>query len=207
MSESGKVLPNGETFEEFWASLQEIKAIIEKSSKEADKRFIKFEKEAEERSKDLDKRFKETDRIIGDLGNRFGELAEHLVAPGIAEKFNELGYHFDAVLPGGLVLKDEKGNVLTEVDIMLENCDCIMAVEVKTKPKIKDIEHHIKRLEILRNHRNKRNDSRKIYGALAGAVFGHDEKMATINAGFYVLEQSGDTMKMDIPDNFFPKQW
>ena len=27
----------------------------------------------------------ETDRKIGELGNRFGELAEHLVAPGIAE--------------------------------------------------------------------------------------------------------------------------
>ena len=28
-------------------------------------------------------------RPTGKLGNRFGELAEHLVAPNIAEKFND----------------------------------------------------------------------------------------------------------------------
>jgi len=199
--------PDGETFTEFLASIKELKATIEKNSIEADKRFREAEEEAKKRSIELDKRFKETDRIIGDLGNRFGELAEHLVAPGIADKFNDLGYHFDSVSPGGQVIKDENGKVIIEVDIILENCECIMAVEVKTKPRINDIEHHIKRLEILRKYRNKRNDSREILGAIAGAVFGDGEKKATIEAGFYVLEQSGDTMKVDIPQGFIPRKW
>jgi len=83
-----------------------------------------------------------------------------------------------------------------------------MAVEVKTSPKTKDIEHHVKRLEIIREHRNKHhNDKKKIFGAIAGAVYGEIEKQETIAAGFYVLEQSGDTMRMNIPDNFEPKEW
>jgi len=159
------------------------------------------------RFQETDRKFQETDRIIGELGNRFGELAEHLVAPGIAEKFNALGYHFDAVSPGGQEIRDDTGKVIAEVDILLENSDCIMAVEVKSRTRLKDVEHHVKRLEILREHRNKHKDTRKIYGAIAGAVFGGEEKQASLEAGFYVLEQSGDTIKLDVPQGFIPREW
>jgi predicted AAA+ superfamily ATPase len=134
-------------------------------------------------------------------------MAEHLVAPGIAKRFNELGYHFDSASPGGYRIFDEQGKIKTEVDILLENTECIIAVEVKTTPAVKDVEHHIRRLEILREHRNKKHDDRKIRGALAGAIFGNEEKAATLEAGMYVLEQSGDTMKMEIPEGFKPREW
>ena len=177
---SERPIPSGEglTFEKVWAMLQET-----------------------------DRQMKETDRKIGELGNRFGELAEHLVAPGIADRFNELGHHFYGVAPGGYEIRDDKGKAIAEVDILLENSDYIMAVEVKTRPRMKDIEHHSRRLEILREHRNRYNDKRKIQGAIAGAVFGSEEKQATIEAGLYALEQSGDTMKMDIPNGFVPREW
>jgi len=141
---------------------------------------------------------KETDRKIGELGNRFGELAEHLVAPAIHKRFNELGYHFNGVALGGYEIHDNTGKTVAEVDIL---------VEVKAKTNIKDIEHHIKRLEILRAHRNRHHDTRKIQGAIAGAIFGSAEKQAAIEAGFFVLEQSGDTVKMDVPDGFVPREW
>ena len=80
-------------------------------------------------------------------------------------------------------------------------------MKVKTRPRLKDVEHHVKRLEILRAFRNKRKDFRKIYGAIAGVVYGRAEKDAAIEAGFYVLEQTGDTMRMDIPENFVPREW
>jgi hypothetical protein len=187
--------PTGEglTFEKVWAMFQEN----ERKSLEM------WEKMREERREER----REIDRIIGELGNRFGELAEHLVAPNIHQRFNELGYHFDAVASGGYVIRDENGKVTAEVDILLENDKYIMAVEVKAKTHIKDIEHHIKRLEILRQYRNKHHDTRIIQGALAGAIFGSAEKQAVIEAGFYVLEQSGDTIKMDIPEGFVPREW
>ena len=133
-------------------------------------------------------------------------MVEHLVAPSITERFNELGFHFHDISEVRKFL-DEKGKVRAEVDILLENSDSIVAVEVKAKPAVDDVKDHIKRLEILRDHWNKHNDKRKIFGAMAGAIFRKPAKQAAIKAGFYVLDQSGDTMKMDIPDGFVPRRW
>ena len=184
--------PRGITFEQVWAGLMENREQLRENA---------------EQQKKTDRLVKRLNKQMGGLHRRFGEMAEHLVAPGIAMRFNELGYHFDGVASGGYKILDEKGKSKTEVDILLENGECIIAVEVKATVNANDIEHHVKRLEILREHRLKKNDTRTIYGAVAGAIFGVVEKKATIDAGFYVLEQSGDTMRMDIPENFVPRMW
>jgi hypothetical protein len=153
-----------------------------------------------------DRQIARTGRQMGGLHRSFGELAEHLVAPGIAKRFNQLGYHFDAIAPRGYkILENEK--VKAEIDILLENGETVIAVEVKAKPAVQDIEHHIKRLEILRNHRCRINDQRKILGAIAGAVYEDEVKEAVREAGFFVIEQSGDTMKIDMPEGFVPREW
>ena len=157
--------------------------------------------------KETAEQIKRTDKQMGDLHNRFGELAEHLVAPGIARRFNELGFQFDSMAPGGEKVFDEKGKVKAQVDLVLRNGDYIIAVEVKTKPAVDDIEDHINRLAILRDHWNKKHDTRKLRGAIAGAIFPKEAKIAAIKAGLYVIVQSGDTMKLDIPDDFVPKEW
>jgi len=71
------------------------------------------------------------------------------------------------------------------------------------------MDHHIKRIEIFREYHNKlRPDEHKsILGAIAGAVFGKEEKEAVIEAGMYVIEQSGKTMKIDVPADFTPRKW
>ncbi|MCL2293377.1 MAG: hypothetical protein FWC36_00695 [Spirochaetes bacterium] len=180
------------TFEDVWAALMEGR---------------KQQEETAKRMKETDRQIKELSKQMGGLHNSFGELAEHLVAPGIAERFNKLGYHFDDISCGRRQILDENRKVKAEIDILLENGDFIIAVEVKSEPKEKDIERHIKRLGILREHRNKHRDTRKILGAIAGAIFPHEVKELALEAGFYVLEQSGDTMKMDIPDDFIPGEW
>ena len=164
--------------------------------------------------KELAKEHKETERVvrensrqIGGLHRSFGELAEQMVAPGIIRHFNEKGYYFESALKIGLEILDENQKVRTEVDLILENDKFLIAVEVKSKPKEQDIEHHIKRLEIVREYRNKYHDTRKIHGAIAGAVFTKEVKKLTLEAGMYVLEQSGDTMKMVIPKGFVPRGW
>ncbi|MDR0310888.1 MAG: hypothetical protein LBJ21_04815 [Acidobacteriota bacterium] len=195
--------PRGITFEQVWAALMEDR----KRNKETWEQMKKTFEEAEKRSKEAEKRSKELDKRMGDLYNRFGEIAEHLVAPGIAKRFNELGYHFGSIAPGGYRIVGEDGKIKTEIDILLENDETVIAVEVKTKPAVKDVEHHIRRLEILREYRNRRHDDRKIMGAIAGAIFGKESKDATLEAGLYVIEQSGDTMKIDIPHDFVPGEW
>ncbi|MDR2375083.1 MAG: hypothetical protein LBD96_01440, partial [Treponema sp.] len=143
----------------------------------------------------------------GELGNRFGELAEHLVAPSINEKFNALGYHFDAIAPGGLRLDEPGGQTLAEVDLLLQNTESMVAVEVKSKLLERHVDEHIKRLEVLRDWADKHGDRRKIQGAMAGAIVSPGVRQYTLKAGLYVIVQTGDTVKIDIPDGFVARQW
>ena len=196
-SVSGSKGPN---FRTVWATLKEVAATQEENARSF---------------KETARRFKETERLVkrngkqlGEIHRRFGQLAEHLVAPGIAKRFNELGYHFDLVGTKGAKLYDAKnGKIKTEIDLFMENGKNIMAIEVKSRPVTQDVEHHFKRLEILQGHYRGINDQRKILGGIAGAIYEDDVKKAVREAGLYVIEQSGDTMKIDMPDDFIPREW
>jgi hypothetical protein len=198
------LLENVPTLEEFWATFT-------KSQEEEARRREEWERGMAELRAAHRKTEKVVDRVgrqMGDLHNRFGELAEHLVAPGIIRRFNELGYHFDDTIAERVRLLDSTGQkILTEIDLLLENGEYSIAVEVKSRPTEKDVTHHENRLKILREHKNRRNDRRKIRGAIAGAVFPEDEKAAALEAGLYVIEQSGDTMKINVPEGFTPRDW
>jgi hypothetical protein len=82
-----------------------------------------------------------------------------------------------------------------------------VAVEVKSRPKEDDITKHIRRLETLRQYMDKHHDSRVIRGAMAGAVFPERVKEAAIEAGLYVIVQTGDTMQIETPQGFAPGEW
>jgi hypothetical protein len=213
----------GLTFEKVWAALMELREQSKDTDqrlkdtdqrlRDADQRLRDMIRELREESKDTDRRLKETSQLvketsrsIGGLNNSFGELAEHLVAPNIKEKFNALGYHFKGIAENQRI-ENEQGQVIAEIDILLENSDYIVAVEVKSKPKNADIDNLVRRLEILRKYKDENNDKRKIRGAIAGAVFHDPVKSAILEAGFYVIEQTGDTVMINVPEGFKPKEW
>ncbi|GHV75569.1 hypothetical protein AGMMS49942_03900 [Spirochaetia bacterium] len=135
---------------------------------------------------------KATDKRVGELTNRFGEMVEYMVVPNLVAKFRELGFEFEQT-NRGMEIKSVKHNIFTEVDAFLENGDKVMVVEIKNKPKIGDIDDHIERMEKLRRVADLRNDKRKYLGAIAGVVFGDSEKTYALKKGFYVIEPSGDT--------------
>jgi hypothetical protein len=164
-----------------------------KESKAETERFLK------ESKAETDKHLKELHKSMGELSNRFGELAEHLVIPNITQKFNALGYHFDDIAKERKIVNPETGQIAAEFDILLENDHYSIGVEVKTKPVEKDVREHIKRLEFLRKHKDKRGDRRAIRGAIAGAIMPEDVRLAALRAGLYVIEQSGDTVRIEEP--------
>ena len=178
-------------FEKVWAALMETREQI---------------KETDRKMKETDRKMKETDRKIGELGNRFGELAEHLVAPSIMEKFQALGFTFEQKSQD-VRITDSTGQFLAEIDILLENGEVVIAVEVKSKPLEKDIDSHIERMEILRRRADLRKDARKFRGAIAGAIMKDEIRNYAHKAGFYVIEQTGDTVKISIPAGFIPREW
>jgi predicted AAA+ superfamily ATPase len=158
-----------------------------------------------ESKKEADREMGELRRIIGRLGGRFGEMVEHMVVPNIQEKFNALGYHFEYTAQNPVISED--GRPIAEVDILMENDECSIAVEVKSKPVIKDITDHIKRLKVLRNYKDKHNDKRKIHGAIAGAIMVNGVRDFALKKGVYVIEQSGDTVQITVPEGFKPGEW
>ena len=164
-------------------------------------------KEAKEQFKETDRKLKETGQYIGKLTDRFGDVVEHMVIPGIIEKFNALGFHFNRDCHNAKFREAGTGELLTEVDILLENGDIVIAIEVKSKLDYKDVDSHIRRMDIISNMADTRRDNRKYLGALASAIVSKEIKAYAEKIGFYVLEQSGDTMKLEIPEGFFPRAW
>ena len=193
------------TFEKVWAMFQETDRQFKETReqmKETDRRF----KETDLRIKETGRQMKETDRKIGQLGNRFGELAEHLVAPNIKEKFKALRFNFEHISLDHEI-SDSEGRCIAEIDIMLENGETVMAVEVKAKPLEQDVDDHVNRMEILRRRADARNDKRKFQGAIAGAIMSDDVRRYAHKTGFYVIEQTGDTVKISIPKDFKARVW
>ena len=149
---------------------------------------------------------KQPEKIIQRTALRAGELDKYFVCFEIIRRFNELGYYFDDISPDGRRILDDSGKTKAELGIILENINSLVVVELIANPKKKDIERHINNLLILREHRNKYKDKRKIYGAIAGIQFGNEEKQLILESGIYLFEQSGKTIKLDMPDNFFPRE-
>jgi hypothetical protein len=155
--------------------------------------------------KELREQMKDLNKQMGDLHNSFGSLAEHLVAPSIIRRFNEMeGYYFESGNEGGNKMFNDDGTFAGQIDFRLDGPTHVMAVEIKSKVAKKDIADHLNRLEVLRRDMNKKDDHRKVQGAIAGAIFGKTQKEATIAAGLFVIEQTGDTMKINVPKDFKP---
>jgi predicted RNase H-related nuclease YkuK (DUF458 family) len=183
-------------FETVWAVLQRTAEDHEK-----------WKKEADERQKELVRQMQETDRKISKLGGRLGDMVEHLAAPHLVEKFGELGVVFEKAYQNARI-KDKKNNIFAEADITLENSEKVMIVEVKSKLTTEDITEHIKRMEKMRVYADKHGDKRKYLGAVAAIVMTDNEKAFAFKNGFYVLEPSGETFTIAVPEGIYSvKEW
>jgi hypothetical protein len=193
---------SGLTFEKVWAMFKEDRERMKESDLRMDLRMQEIREEMRKSSEKVDKQIDETNKIVGRLGNRFGEAMERLVRPGVADKFNEMGYHF----PGeshNLKIKDPKtGNRLTELDIILENGESVIVVEIKVNPCNADIEHLAEQLQHYREFRNRinPNDHKKIFGAIAAAVFPEPVQKVALDFGYYVIVPSGENIKIVVPE-------
>lgn len=231
MTEAQTQITDPPPWEKIWAIFQESAKELEETRR-LQKETERLQKETAQQSKEWQQKYdqqheqiarelretvqglKETRRIVeqasrqmGLLHNSFGELAEHMVSPSIKEKFNALGYKFDKVFTN-VKIPDETGAMPSaEIDIFLENGDFVVIVEVKAKPAYKDITRHVERMELVRRWADQKNDRRKFHGAIAGAIMSDEMKHAILKAGFYPIEQSGDTVAINVPASFTPREW
>jgi hypothetical protein len=225
----------GLTLEKFWTAFLKSQEEFDRRAQEADRRMQDADRRMQESREDFDRRMqesredfnrrmqesredfnrrmqetdrqiRETNRQLGELGRKFGSTVEHLVAPNLVEKFNALGFNFTKYGPN-LAISDKSKNIAAEIDIFLENGDCAIAVEVKAQLKIDDIKEHVERMETLRRYADAHQDRRNFYGAVAGAIIYDNVREYALKTGFFVVSQSGDTMKIDVPKEFKPRAW
>lgn len=195
-------------FQELWAGLQDIRQILKETAesqkeaaarqKENDEKWEKHQRENERQTKEFNERF-------GFITNRFGEVLEHMVAPNMRDKFEEIGLNFPkANFPS--IIKDYDNNIFLEIDIMLENGDKAMLVEVKSKLTIKDVKDHDKRIKKMRVYADLHGDRRGFLGAVAAVVIPSNVKEYALGQGFYVVEPSGETFNITQPYGQ-PEEW
>ncbi|MDR0452630.1 MAG: hypothetical protein LBH15_06260 [Treponema sp.] len=180
----------GLSFEKVWAMFQET-----------DRRF----QETDRKFQETDKKFKENQKMMSDLGRKFGKIIEHMFIPNLKEKFNALGYEFEKSSPNVLI-ESREHKLYAEVDVLLENGGCALAVEVKTQANIDDVREHVRRMEKLRRYFDLHGDRRDLYGAVAAAIFPGNVLDFALRQGFYVVRQSGDNVSVEEPKGR-PKAW
>jgi hypothetical protein len=171
--------------------------------RETDRLFRRMEED----TRKLKKRMDATDKQLGKLGNRFGDMVEHLIAPGLPKKFKALGYRFNESALRSQIKDDVTGRLIAEIDLQLTDREHVMAVEVKAHPNVTDVDEHVERLERIRAYYDSNGDKRKILGAVAGAVFPENVRSYARKNGFYTIVQSGDTVSIDVPKGFQPREW
>jgi hypothetical protein len=59
----------------------------------------------------------------------------------------------------------------------------------------------------LRHYADERKDERKLLGAITGAIASPEVKTFALRNGLFVREQTGDTMRINVPDDFKPRVW
>jgi hypothetical protein len=182
----------GLTFEKVWEMFQET-----------DRKFQEIGRKQAETARQM----KETDKRVGELTNRYGEISEHMIIPNLKLTFNTLGYTFEKC-SANTKIEDLAHGIFAEADAFLENGDCVMVVEIKTKLRTDDIDDHVKRMEKFRAHADFHNDKRKYYGAIAGLLMSESEKAYALKKGFYVLEPVGETFTITTPEGpGAPRAW
>jgi hypothetical protein len=84
-----------------------------------------------------------------------------------------------------------------------------MAVEVKRElDRMKDVDEHLKRMQLIRQYPPEQIGNKQLFGAMAGGVVDADVKNYAYESGFFVLELTGESVRLvSPPEGFEPKKW
>ena len=150
---------------------------------------------------DLGMSHKETEKTlnkaIGGLSNTMGELIEKVMTAGLPQKFKQFGFTFTRIAT--IKWTDGENNIYTEIDGLLENGKQAMAVEVKTKLRIEDVDDHLIRMEKVRAYAGIHGDNREFLGAIAATIVDTSSRAYALQKGLFVIEPSGEDIKVSKP--------
>jgi Holliday junction resolvase-like predicted endonuclease len=213
-------------YEIFYKSLMHTTALIEKISKETDRKFqetnLKFQqsermltekfqatdKELHELiryTKEQDAKSIEQDKKVRDLNNLFvnqwGYLVESLVEGKIVELLNERGIKVQHTATNLKSFKDE-----AEIDIIAENGNEIVVIEVKTTLRNDYIDEFLEKLTNFKKFFPKYREN-IVYGAMAYLKSPENVAARGKKQGLLLIKATGDRAFITNSVDFKPKTW
>ncbi|MBF0416375.1 MAG: DUF3782 domain-containing protein [Magnetococcales bacterium] len=187
----------------------------DRQMKETDRRMQETDRrmqETDRRMQETDRQLQETDRLVkevsrqvGNLGSRWGEFVEGIVAPACETLFAKRGIPVHLVSPRVKAVSLDNSRRM-EIDLMVVNTDHVILVEVKSRLTAEDVRDHLKRVREFKEF-YKGERGAKVMGAVAGILIDNDVDKFAMNEGLFVIVQSGDSVKLANDEKFVPRVW
>ena len=153
--------------------------------------------------RETDLKVKQVSTQLGRLGGRWGEFVEGLIAPACIAMFTERGILVDEIYPR---VKKVMGGKTLEIDLLVANTVAAVLVEVKSQLQVEDVRAHLERMAHFKSFFSRYADCR-VYGAVAGIVVESHADQFAMRQGLFVIEQSGETVRLANDEQFQPKVW
>jgi hypothetical protein len=135
---------------------------------------------------------------IGGLRRSVGEVVELVLLPGLMQKMYAKGHKYTISSPRKEFRRLD-GSLLMEVDLLLENCDEVMAVEAKTLFTMVDVKTHLERLKKLRDNEAITGVRGKtIYAGAAGMQFAEGVVQKITENGIYLIKIDEDNDRITV---------
>ena len=203
------------TIDDVWKLFQETNRVLQESERKWERRMQESKTAWEQRIQETERIMQENhaktertvDRVskqIGDLGGRWGEFVEGLIAPACETLFAQRGILIHRV--SRRVTAKLPNNRLMEIDLLVENTDVAAMVEVKSKLKGDHVREYLTRLSEFKEFFPRYADC-QVYGAVAGIVVDENVVRYAINQGLFVIMQSGETVRLANEPEFKPRIW
>jgi hypothetical protein len=105
-----------------------------------------------------------------------------------------------------LTCRDDDGQFVAQVDILVVDGDTAIAVECKSKLSIDDVDEHLERMGMFKACWPE-YAGYKLLGGVAAMVLPEDVGLYAYRQGLFVLAQSGDSVEIRNDARFAPKVW
>ena len=209
------------TYEGVLEMFRETDRLIKNQGAEFDRRMQETDRLMKERDAEYDRMRKELNSKIGKLGNRIGDVIEHMIGERIIEKFQALGYGVTHPVRRNCSFVNAKMGIEGEFDLTLVDSDIMILISVKTYLETTDVRRHVEKIEEYRRHIASVGfvqppfthllPTTRFIGAIAGAVVEEEKKEVIKFAhenGMYVIVQSGEAVEIvPVPEGFKVREW
>ena len=202
MAENGE--HDGATWQEIRAILRELSASqreTDRRMQETDRRMQETDRQTQEtrrQMRETDRRLRKTEELFN---SQWGKLIEALVKGDLVALLNRRGIEVHHTMTN---LERNFGGRTWEIDILAVNSSEVVAVEVKTTLKVRDVDHF---LNTLRNFTELMPEyaGHVAYGAVAYLKAAESSDKYAEGQGLFVIRATGSSASITNREEFRPR--